>query len=254
MIDNHKEYKLMHDVESRHWWYVALHERILTNINEYFSGNNDISILDAGCGTGGTISYLKERGYENIKGFDISGDATRYALIKGCDVMKCSLMDVDSVYDGESFDVVILSDVLYFLNKELWGDVLKKIHHVTSDDSLVLINLPAFNVFSGMHDKAVGISERFSPTDIHYLANKYWICLTNHYWPTIFFPVILFVRTLQRIGMKLNNNRPIRSDVGIGSEFINYMLVLTMRIDKYIVNKVFASSAFIVLKRRCEDN
>ena len=62
MINNKKEYLKMDEVESKHWWYVSLHYLTLKAIQNKFNFL-DVSILDAGCGTGGLLSFLKRKKY-----------------------------------------------------------------------------------------------------------------------------------------------------------------------------------------------
>jgi len=52
MLDRKQEYERMADVEMDHWWYQTLHSQVLNILEAVFPTKN-ISILDAGCGTGG---------------------------------------------------------------------------------------------------------------------------------------------------------------------------------------------------------
>ena len=71
MLGNKDEYDRMAEAEGKHWWYRSLHERVLRTIQKQFA-SRDIDILDAGCGTGGLLSYLRDNGFTNLQGFDIS--------------------------------------------------------------------------------------------------------------------------------------------------------------------------------------
>ena len=66
---NHKLYEAHQKLEDIHWWFVG-RRRVLGAIAEKFRlfvpGNQ---VLDAGCGTGGTLRWLKGQGIES-KGFD----------------------------------------------------------------------------------------------------------------------------------------------------------------------------------------
>ena len=74
MKDRPNEYYKMAEVEMNHWWYKSLHFQVLQQLM-IKSKSKKIKILDAGCGSGGLMKYLEARGYENMKGFDISDEA-----------------------------------------------------------------------------------------------------------------------------------------------------------------------------------
>ena len=77
MLINEYEYQRMFEAESHLWWYKILHEKILKLISLNKNDKN-LKILDAGCGTGGLITFLKKNGYLNIKGFDYSDAAVSF--------------------------------------------------------------------------------------------------------------------------------------------------------------------------------
>ena len=75
MLKNDQEYQQMYNAETNLWWYKILHEKVFDQIKRH-SKNQEISLLDAGCGTGGLITFLKKNGYEK-KGNSYSGRKTR---------------------------------------------------------------------------------------------------------------------------------------------------------------------------------
>jgi len=65
MIGKPSEYAIMHQSETELWWYKYLHDRALRSIAKHFGSQKSISVLDAGCGTGGLLLQLKTIGYSN---------------------------------------------------------------------------------------------------------------------------------------------------------------------------------------------
>lgn len=86
MLERSHEYEKMAHVEQEHWWYVALHHLVLRALRHKFA-HIDPAIIDAGCGTGGLMLFLRDRGYSDLQGFDLSEDAVR--LLSGTTV-ECS--------------------------------------------------------------------------------------------------------------------------------------------------------------------
>ena len=46
------EYKMMFEVEDRHWWYVGMQRLTLRLLHQVYGEVANLAILDAGCGTG----------------------------------------------------------------------------------------------------------------------------------------------------------------------------------------------------------
>ena len=84
-------------------------------ILQYIPDNEDVHILDIGCGNGKMLGYLQEKTGAYIHGFDYSDEAINIAK---------SLFTVDSEFDvgligeidysEEKFDVITSMDTMYF--------------------------------------------------------------------------------------------------------------------------------------------
>lgn len=83
------------------------------NIIDIFGCDSNDSILDFGCATGALLKELKDRGYENIKGTDISNWAIEYG--KDSFMLKKELEFYNRNLLCEPFDYMIMLDVLEHL-------------------------------------------------------------------------------------------------------------------------------------------
>ncbi|MBP5972944.1 methyltransferase domain-containing protein [Brasilonema sp. CT11] len=90
---NEIEYQKMAEVEETLWWHRALHELVLARLLK-LSKDRGLTILDAGAGTGGLLSFLKQHRYYQIRGFDISPYAINYARRKGISLELSSLQEM----------------------------------------------------------------------------------------------------------------------------------------------------------------
>lgn len=99
MLTTKYEYEKMARVEQKLWWYRALHEMVFDVLQEY-TEDQSVRIIDAGCGTGGLMLYLKERGYSNIEGFDLSADAVEFCLQRGLKAVQDNLTNIGRRYLG----------------------------------------------------------------------------------------------------------------------------------------------------------
>ena len=96
MLNRQQEYQKMSVVESNHWWYKTLHKLVLESLFEYIP-DKDSNILDAGCGSGGLITFLNSNKYKNIKGFDLSDDAVSLSKEKKLNVVHGDINDIESL-------------------------------------------------------------------------------------------------------------------------------------------------------------
>ena len=164
MLPGKHEYDKMARVEQELWWYRCLHYLVLDSISRIFSGR-DITIIDAGCGTGGLMLFLQEQGYINLKGFDLSLDSVRICRQRRLNVTHENLLNIARSYSPASADVIVSNDTLYFLDEQERIDLVQQCFQVLSPCGLLILNLPALKYFRGIHDLSVGIKHRFSMQD-----------------------------------------------------------------------------------------
>ena len=116
----------------------------------------------------------------------------------------------------------------------------------------MILNLPSFEAFSGIHDKAVGIQKRFDKNIVIKMIDttKFEI-LEKRYWPFLLSPIIFLVKFIQKIHLKFNKNIQIESDIDMPSQFMNNILYKIVKFEnKFLSKKPFGSSLFLVLKKK----
>ena len=256
MTDNHQEYYKMSEIEGKLWWYRILHLLVFNNIKD---SDKNISILDAGCGTGGLLKFLSQRGFKNLSGFDISQKAIALSKEKfqNSDNIKFYLDDLRTQEKSvDSFDVIVSNDTFYFFSLEENKNILNKFYKHLNPDGLVFLNLPAFTQFRGIHDKKVGISDRFHPNDLDIFVNKECFEIIDvKFWPSLLSPIIYCIRLKQRFKLqqmkRKQKSMDFQSDVKLPIRLINNMLYYITRLEMLLpFNIPFSSSMFVVLKAK----
>lgn len=253
MLINYEEYNVMYEAEEKLWWYKILHEKVLKEVQNKFGENMQIKILDAGCGTGGLMSFLINNGYKNIQGFDYSEDAVSFCKERNLSVQQIDITNFDDVFENEIFDVIINNDVVYQFENLMIKKIFSTFQNKLNSDGILITNNNAFKIFYGTHDIAVGGKQRFSLSDFEDILKEVSLKIVYYsYWTWVLSPLILSVRLLQQLQLKLNliDLKKIKSDVDVPSDFINNFLYRIVKIEEMLLKKgFFGSSLFMVLKK-----
>ena len=125
-----KQYEsIYHTAEDTNWWFKTRQDfvyRYLVQQNVPSSGR----ILDIGCGGGGLLSYLRDRGFINLFGIDLSPEAISFCTSRGLASVAIDDAQHVNTMPNESFDIIIASDVLEHLEHasaamRRWRELLK---------------------------------------------------------------------------------------------------------------------------------
>lgn len=108
------------------------------NYGDKLPRSKNSSILDLGCGKGIFLRYLKNKGYKNIYGVDLSPE--NVAICKDND-LNVTLGDMlEFMEDADTkFDLVVMNDLFEHIEKREIISVLSKIKRVLKKESSLLI-------------------------------------------------------------------------------------------------------------------
>jgi len=249
MINNTAEYEKMHAVEGHHWWYKNLHRLTLEALSSEVQLPFDAAILDAGCGTGGTMLALQAAGFTHVEGFVLSDDAVRFCQQHGLQACKGDLRLIGTQYPGRLFDAVISHDNLYFLSPPEQERYFADVALLLKPGGRLIMNAPINPAFAGTHDLAVGIRERLSPEQLISLSLGAGLSVKGCWvWPFVLSSVIWLVRSTQRLKMRLGASpQSPESDVSLPPPWVNRALLMVCRLDARLFKKPWwGSSCFLV--------
>jgi SAM-dependent methyltransferase len=248
MIGLTDEYEKMFQVERKLWWYRQLHERVENALTRQFATNRAIRILDAGCGTGGLLSYLREQGYTNLTGIDGSADAVAFCHERGLNVSLVNLLELPDQPDTDLYDVVVCNDVFCYIAPVDLPLLLTRLARRLRPGGLFISNNNAFDLFRGQHDLAVGSERRFVRSDLEPLFPGVGLRLgQSTYWSMVLSVPILAVRLWQRLQLRLGRTPDTaRSDVYLPTHLVNETLYYVARIENQLLPRTpFGSSLFL---------
>ncbi len=131
-------YLRIFDAEQRHWWYRGMREisRALLGPRLGRSGR----VLDAGCGTGGTLRWLlDEGGLDSAAGIDIGAAAIELARerVPEADLHVAPLRALP--FEDGSFDLAVTNDVLQHVEEREVDRSLRELRRVLAPGGALLL-------------------------------------------------------------------------------------------------------------------
>lgn len=136
-------------VEATHWWFRGRRRLLAATLRELGVAPG-ARALDVGSGTGSNLRLLAELGFSGARGLDPSDTAIRWCREKGLGpVEKGDLCHLP--FAGESFDVVLATDVLEHVHDE--ARAVAELSRVLRPGGLLLVTVPAFRSLWGLQDE-----------------------------------------------------------------------------------------------------
>lgn len=240
----------MYEVEEFHWWYVALHELIISAVRSKRGESGELRILDAGCGTGRLCQLLE--GYGSVTGCDMSPEALELCRKRG--LKGLFQADLNSVSLRSSYyDVITSIDTLYHLAIRDELDVLKKFHDALKPGGVLILNLVAHEFLRSTHDIAVHTRRRYTRKEVVDLleTSGFRVIVSSYRIGFLFLPIA----TLRFIKKALNFSRDpqtVPSDVTAPNPALNRLLLWAARQENRLVLKSsvpFGTSVFAIAEK-----
>lgn len=231
---NAAEYQRMFNAEERHWWYVALHELIISQVAAEAATRGPLQIFDAGCGTGRLAELLAP--YGAVSGCDASAAAIAFCRQRRLTSMKeISLQEV--TLPANHFDVITCIDVLYHRGIADDVEILAKLRAALKPGGLLIIHLVAGPSLYSSHDVAVHTRERYTrPLLQKRIARAGLLTEKLSYRLTPLFPLIAAWRGLSRKGLARVKEEEVVSDVTLLPAWLNAALLALMRLENKILS------------------
>lgn len=158
--------KKFNDIETHHWWW----EGRRTLLKNMIGQKTNIRIVDIGCGTGETLTFLK-RIYPKsmLFGIDTSNNAIEFSKNRGHrNIYKANALKLP--FKNDYFDFVLLLDVIEHIQND--NLAIKEVRRVLKKGGKLIITAPALPVIWSGHDSMQGHKRRYTYKTICALANK----------------------------------------------------------------------------------
>jgi SAM-dependent methyltransferase len=242
-----QEYFHMFEEEVHHWWYVGMRAVTLSLLppSDFLRGAR---VLDAGCGTGYNLDWLREKYGAAVTGFDLSPRALEFCRTRRAD----SLVSADAAFlpfTSNVYDLVICFDVITHLKDgSARIGALQEFLRVLKPGAHMMIRVPAYNFLRGSHDRAVKVIHRYSGKELSHdvtAAGFHVLRLTGA--NTILFPAAVLWRMMKRIRLAPGGS-DVRSTTR-GNRLLNRALTCVLQSEAAILrrcNLPFGLSLFVL--------
>ena len=119
-------------------------------IKKHLPESKDVIIADIACGHGALLFCLRESGYCNVSGVDVSHEQVELAHQFGVGVAVCGDMGGFLKDKAGAFDVVFLMDILEHLERSELFELLDLVNRALKKNGRVVIHVPNAEGLYGM--------------------------------------------------------------------------------------------------------
>lgn len=238
-------YEIEADVEAKHWWFVGRRKLLGAVISELHLPI-EATVLDIGTSTGTNLRLLRDLGFVNYEGVDLSDDAIRWCADKGLGIIKkgdiCNLSS-----SSESFDLVLATDVIEHVDNDYLA--LHEIKRVLRKNGVAIITVPAFQSLWGLQDEVAHHKRRYSLKQLKGLIRDAGMkCDEVFYFNyLLFFPIWITRKLIRIINIKLESENQINTNI------LNYVLKTIFIFDVFSARRIkpmFGVSILAVIRER----
>tara|TARA_B100000315_G_C14550309_1_gene575426 strand:+ start:631 stop:1374 length:744 start_codon:yes stop_codon:yes gene_type:complete len=242
-MENEYESKY-HKIENDYWWFIARRDiiyKLLQNLN--ISKNSEI--LEIGCSGGVLLEFLRQNGFQNLSGLDISKKAID--LCKRRNLKNTFVMDALKPNLNKTYDVIIASDVLEHLEDD--SQALSEWNKLLKVNGKLLVFVPAFNFLWSSHDVVNKHYRRYSKKQLTtLLSESNFKIIRASYWNlTLFYPISIY-----RIFSRIFNSKQKKDQMFDVSYLTNKILLILVRFENKILEKInfpVGVSFFVIVEK-----
>lgn len=238
-------YDQLWEIEQQHWWFQARREIVRSLMRRFTDRPKDrLRICDLGCGTGGNLAALA--GEHEVVGVECSPLALDYARRRLGDRVLSGSMPHGVDLPAESFDVVLLTDVLEHIEDD--RGTASTALRLLRPSGIVVATVPAHQWLFSEYDARHHHFRRYGRRQFRELWTDADVTLLSYY-NAFLFPPAVAVRLASRF-----LPRPASSyGLEIPPSPINRILKRVMASERTLLGRVpmpFGLSLVAVVRRK----
>jgi SAM-dependent methyltransferase len=237
--------------EQQHFWFRGFKRFVAPLLEQATAGIAHPRLLDAGCGTGANLTFL--RAYGTPFGLELSWRGLQFGRDRG--IQRLTQGSVTSLpFATSSVDVVVSFDVLYCLQPAAEHSAIAEMHRVLRPGGRLIVNVAAMQMLKGDHSVLGGEVHRYGRRELRVkLEHAGFLVKRITYTNAFLFPITATVRTLQRLrGLKPEKDNP--GDFDVPPAPVNALLSGALGVESMLVasgvNMPFGSSLLCLATKR----
>lgn len=220
-----------HEVEATHWWFVT-RRALVRSLVALAAPNRTSAILEIGCSGGPLLRQLRDDGYRNLTGIDLSPEAI--ALCRQRSLDNVLVMDAQQPdFPPASFDIITASDVLEHL-----ADARRAVaawYQLLRPGGTLLVFVPAFPCLWSGHDEVNHHFHRYRAGELASLLRAAGFEIQRQgYWNFCLFPPVALLRLARRLVPASAKKLPV-GDLRPPPSPLNSLLIFLLRLENRLV-------------------
>jgi len=199
-----EDYADLHALEDSLWWFAGMREVTAALLDPLCPAAEERLILDAGCGTGGMLSWLtRYAGRGGVAGLDLIYDALKFCRERheGCLVQGSA---TDLPFGDSTFDLVTSFDVLVQIPGEGSDErAMREMYRVLRPGGVAFVRVAAYGWMRSGHDEALGTQRRYARAELRRkMGGAGFRVLRTTYANSLLLPLAVVRRlVLKRVGL-----------------------------------------------------
>ncbi len=196
-----QEYLHMYEEEECHWWYKGMRSIVLALLPPASLPPHPL-VLDAGCGTGFNLGWIRRNYEAGVIGFDYSPHSLDFCRRRGEQLLARA--DAAALPFAQNvFDLVVSFDVLTQLkDASARTAALREFQRVLKPGGLLLLRVAAYEWLRSSHDTEIMTYHRYGKRELLDAALDAGFRLLRLTGAnTILFPAAALWRMLKKLGL-----------------------------------------------------
>jgi SAM-dependent methyltransferase len=231
-------------IEQEHWWFVG-RRRLFSRMIRGLRVETGAPVLDVGTSAGTNLRMLRDLGFTDVTGLDLSLEAIRFCMEKGLGSVKQG--DVTAMpFDDQSFALVVATDIIEHVDDDLRG--LTEIRRVLRPGGVTLLAVPAFPSLWGFQDEVGHHKRRYRMQPLlERIEQAGLIAGERFHYNYLLFGPIWFARRIMK-----HLKHSLQSEGEVNSPLVNKVLSAVFSLDIATAPKLappFGVSILVVARR-----
>jgi SAM-dependent methyltransferase len=244
-----QDYEYLYQLEEHFWWFAGMREITASLLNPILSRDADMRILDAGCGTGGMLSFLQRySGNRDVTGIDFSPTALQFCRQRGqTKLARGSIAELP--FTDSTFDLVASFDVLQHVFAQGDLQAIAEFQRVLRPGGIAFVRVAAYQWLRSGHDDAIAVQRRYTLPQLSAAMRDAGFRIRRAtYANTLLFPVAAVKRLLFSPAGSAHPESEVKPwPKGLG--WVNGLLTLPLKIEAQAlkgINLPFGVSAICI--------